>query len=245
MVGKKSEHLSFYSRQERFRNAVTLIKIWHDYNATGDFVNKTELIRFIEEVNTKNNAVVQAKIPLDNARAERKALCFFNKKLNNTQCFENRLTQIANYIASETGIKSIYHKRVHNMLKKLKPHFYKPKQRKNKRKVKHHHERSFVAVTGFTDETIALISEMIEKGFYLNHADENISLSAMKNLHENLHSLNDKIIYYDTQYKNAVLERKETYKSMKERIHAIKNYLAAFPSGKNSEHFIEFGRAVS
>ena len=44
---------------------------------------------------------------------------------------------------------------------------------------------------------------------------------------------------------NDIVERKETYKSMKERIHAIKNYLAAFPSRKNSEHFIEFGRAIN
>ncbi|MBI4931292.1 MAG: hypothetical protein HY841_11055 [Bacteroidetes bacterium] len=244
MVGKKSQHLSFISRQSRFENSVLLIQSWDDYNASGELASKDELVRFCADVNTKNNSVTTAKIPLDNARSERKALCFFNNKLNNAQCFEKLLTQIANYIASETGNKSVYYKRAHDMLKKLKPHFYKPKQKKNKRKIKHKHERSFNAVTGFADNTLALIEELIENGFYRNPSDAAISLDGIQNLSYNLHALNKKIILYDTRYKMAVVERKDCYKSMRERIRMIKKYLASFPEGKVSNHFIEFVRAV-
>ena len=258
MVGKKSHQLSFALRQGKFNNASSLIQSWDNYNPSNASIGKTSLISFIEEVQLKNNALTSAKIALDNARAERKTLCFFNSKSNNSFCLEIHLMQIANYTASCFGINSVEHKRIHDMLKKIKPNLVKGRHKRMKRgfkrtnpaksilnkKVKEKLERSFIAMAGFAQSTAEFISELIENGFNWNPPDENLSHTAIKNISEKLQELNSIIPVLNDNYKIAISERKEIYKSMNERIGMIKSYLASFDGGKKYEHFIEFSQAI-
>ena len=251
MVGKKSHQLSFASRQGKFNNASLLIQSWDNYNPSNASIGKTLLINFIEQLQFKNNAVTSAKIALDNARAERKTLCFFNSKENNSLCLEIRLMQIANYTASSFGINSVEHKRVHDMLKKIKPNLVKGRHKRTNpaksilnKNVKEKLQRSFIAMAGFAQSTAEFISELIENSFNWNPPDENLSQTAIKNLSEKLQQLNSTISVLNDNYKIAISERKEIYKSMNERIGMIKSYLASFDGGKKSEHFIEFSQAI-
>jgi len=231
---------SIESRIGRFRNADSLIQNWADYNAQNPLITKAALSAFILDVETKNNTVTITKVTLGNKQQERKKLFFFDKRFQNTDCFIDRLIQIVSYINSLNIEHEVAYEQARTILRTVTPG--RIRQKKGEKKVKHRIRRSFNGVLGLARETVSIISN-IPPALY-NPPNPNLSVTAMETLIANMETANAAVNIAEVNYGNAVNERQAVYKSMNTRITLIKNYLASFTNGKQSDYFLGFKMAI-
>lgn len=228
----------------RFQNGIELLRSWPDYVPVNPLITIASLDAFVDLVRSKNNEVGNLYVTLTSKRNQRKTIVF-NSKIADINCLQNRAGAISNYLKTEFGKTSGAYQRVYSLYKKMSPSYPKKKDQTLPRgEGRSPSERSFVAVTGYAFEIVAILESL---GIAYNPGNPAIQLANFKTFVENLHKLNEEIAIALKNYGDAVATREKLYDAkdgLKVRIRLIKDYLASFPSGKKGEKYIEFSQAI-
>jgi len=107
-------------------------------------------------------------------------------------------------------------------------------------------EKTFASVVGFLGEVIALING-IGGGIVYSPPDPKLTVAELTALRNQIDNFNSQVATAMSNYGEANQDRRKLYDGndgMVERIRLIKLYLATFPLGKKSSHFIEFSQAI-
>lgn len=107
-------------------------------------------------------------------------------------------------------------------------------------------EKTFASVETYLTEVITYV-QGIGGGIVYNPPDPKLTVVQLTALRDAIHTANVQVADAMKNYGEATQDRKKLYdgkNGMVERIRFIKNYLAGFPDGKKSSHFIEYGQAL-
>lgn len=229
----------------RFINAVALLVTWIDYQPANALIVLATLQTFITQVRSKNDLVSSLLVSLTDKRNERKAIVFRSKTAD-INCLQNRTASIASYLKAEFGKKSGAYVKVYALYKKMVP-TYPPKKDPTlpKGSGRSPSERSFVAVTGYASEIVAIITSL---GAAYNPTNNiAIQLVNFKNFVLSLSQLNEDIAVALKDYGDAVTAREKIYDApdgLNVRATLVKDYLASFEGGKKNPKYVEFNQAM-
>lgn len=238
-----SSQLSFDARIGRFKDGNTLLQSWVDYTPTNTLIKKLAMSTFATDVETANALVGTTKTALDNARSTRAPLVFIDKETN-PACLERRIQMIVNYLEGELGKNHPATKFVRGIRKKMRPKYAKKPPGTPRGAGNSPMERSYAASVGQAQEVIGRITAL---GASYTPADPNLMPAAMTALVNSIIAANAAVSAALETYGNANRARKTLYDNndgMKERITSAKGYLASFPGGKKSNHYIEYSQAI-
>jgi len=238
-----SQH-SYENRLGRFENGTSLLKTYADYVPANSLITTASLDAFAVTVRGKNDEVETLYVTLTDKRNLRKPIVF-RSKIADVNCLQNRVSSIASYLKAEFGKTSGAYKKVYSLLKKMSPSY--PKKTDPtlpKGSGRSPSERSFVAVTGYAFEIIAILNTL---GVVYNPGNDAIKLANFETFVENLKTLNEEIAVALKDYGEAVLEREKLYNAsdgLTSRVALIKEYLASFEGGKKNPMYIEYSQAI-
>ena len=226
----------------RFQDGDTYIQSLTIFDPTKAIIKKANLTLFIADVILKDKAVNLALQAYRDAVAERKALSFKYPKCD-TNCLENRIRNIHSFIGSDISKDKAAYKLIGGFIKKIAP-VYKKDPLLPKGSGKSPSEKSYVALNGYGTQTSELINDLgiayaptntyIEAAAFGTFVNDMIARAKLVSKLEGNHSDAVKIRYEIYHGKDGLLERQAT----------IKEYLASFPEGKNSQNYIEFNRLI-
>lgn len=229
----------------RFLVVIALLKTWVEYLPTNVLITIASLEPFAALVRTKNDLVDKFLILLTDKRKERKPLVFRGKEAD-INCLQNRVAAIVAYLKAEFGKTSGAYLKVYALHKKFAPAYPKKKDPSlPKGSGRSPSERSFVAVTGYASEIVAILLTL---GAAYNPTNNvAIMLANFKTFVENLTKLNGDIGVALKDYGDAVKDRENIYDApdgLNARVTLIKDYLESFEGGKKNQKYIEVDQAL-
>lgn len=233
---------SFEARKMRFKNGESLIQSWMDYNSGNSKITKLNLASFVLDLDTKDTTVNSSLLSVANKQNERR-LIVFTIEDTNPECLENRIVAISNYLNGDFP-GSAAAKAVAGIVKKIRPRYKKKEEGAPRGAGQSPSEKSFASIVGHGDKVIAHITSL---GISYIPPDTNLTIVNMQALVDQVRQLNKDVALRLNPYGEANRARKTLYDGpdgMKKRITLIKSYLASFPGGKKSNHYIEFNQAI-
>jgi len=200
------------------------------------------------KVNTemKNSAAVTAETNLSGLQKDRK-LISFKAKDSASDCIENRIKEISNYVKAEFGKNNPSYLKITSIIAKIAPPSEKkaaPAEGEVAKVVRSKSEKSFQSLVGFGNDICTIISDL---GAKYNPSNTNITLVNFKAKVDALAALNEQIVTAETAYSAAVKDRHEAYYGtlgIVNLISAVKDYLAGLEGGKKNSGYIAFTNAV-
>lgn len=234
---------SYETRRGRFVSGNELVQAKTDYNPMKEIIKKDKLTLFIAEVGTRDEAVSVSELHYrDKVKIRR--INSFRDKANLENCLENRIRNAMAYVGAEIGRTSPAYKMIKGFIKKIKPTYKKKKPDAPKGEGKSPSEQSFVALIGYGKQTAQITGDL---GSAYTPSDPDIQSANMLTFCEQIETWTKEVASKEVIWADAVKKRKEIYDGkdgMKDRINTIKDYLASFPGGKNSQDYIEYDRLI-
>lgn len=229
----------------RFIVVIAILKTWVEYLPTNVLITIAALDAFAPLVRAKNDLVDKLLVLLTDKRKERKPQVFRGKEAD-INCLQNRVASIVAYLKAEFGKSSGAYLKVYALYKKFAPAYPKKKDiTLPKGSGRSPSERSFVAVTGYASEILAIIGSL---GVAYNPTNNTaIQFSNFKTFVLNLTTLNGEIGVALKDYGDAVKDRETIYDApdgLNARVILIKNYLESFAGGKKGQKYIEVDQAL-
>lgn len=228
----------------RLINGIALLKTWLDYLPLNILITILELDAFVIKVRQKNDTVDNLLVLLTNNRNARKPLVF-RSKIADIDCLQNRVASIVSYLKAEFGKTSGAYLKVYALSKKFSPTYPKKKDPSlPKGAGRSPSERSFVSVTGYAFEIVAILTSL---GAAYAPGNLAIQLITFKAFVESLKTLNETIAVALKDYGDATKERELIYDApdgLNARVTLIKDYLASFTGGKKGIKYVEFNQAM-
>jgi hypothetical protein len=229
----------------RFLIVIAILKTFADYLPTNVLITIAALETFAGEIRSKNDLVDTLLILLTNKRRERKPQVFRGKEAD-INCLQNRVESIAAYLKAEFGKTSGAYLKVYSLYKKFAPAYPKKKDpTQPKGSGRSPSERSFVSVTGYASEIVAILGSLGAAYNPLNNTA--IQFDQFKLFVAHLKELNDEIGVALKNHGDAVKDREAVYNApdgLKARSTMIKNYLESFEGGKKGQKYIEVDQAL-
>jgi hypothetical protein len=233
-----SSQQSYVSKFNRFKDGVTLVSGWVDYNPTNNNkIKLPSLNTFVADVETAMTAVAADEEDMGNKQTARALLCFTLPENVNPTCFEKRVEGIRNYIEAEE-LSAAAVKILDRILRKIRPNYKKKAEGENKRPSPS--EKTFAACVGQGREVIELITGL---GAAYSPPDANLTVASMTTLVNNIENANKDVIKAKEKYGKSNRARKAYFinktDGMQVRKTAMLKYSASFEGQKKSEHYIE------
>ena len=231
------------ARIGRFKEGNNIIQPLAGYNPSNNLLKKLTINTYITDVEAANTTVTLAEQLLGNKQRARHLLVF-TIGVTNPMCLEERITSIYNYLKGELGATDASTRKVHSIVKKIRPQ-YKKKAPGTPRGVgASPSEKSFAAAPGFAKDVIDIITAL---GVAYAPTDPSLKAPALTILRQEIIDANKAVTEAEKAYGDANRARKKLYdgtSGMDKQISGIKGVLASFPGGKKSNEYIEYSDAI-
>jgi hypothetical protein len=234
---------TFDARLGRFKEGNNVIQPLVGYSPSNNLLKKATLNTYITDVEAANTTVTLAEQVLGNKQTARHRLVFTIGDTNPT-CLEERIVSIYNYIKGELGETDSATRKVHSIVKKIRPQYKKKAPGTPRGSGASPSEKSFAAAPGFAKEVIDIITAL---GVTYTPNDPNLKAPALTTLRQAIIDANKEVTDAEKAYGDANRARKKLYDGptgMDKQISGIKGVLASFPGGKKSDAYIEFSDAI-
>lgn len=235
---------SFETRFGYYQNANAVLQTWGDYTPTNPVITKAANTAFISDVGVKNGEVTTKEQAFLDNRNERRTITFRVIEGADINCLENRIRNIGSFIEGELPTRKAAIKKIKSFIRKIKPLYKKRTEGEPRGAGMSPSERSFAALVGYAKSVKGIITGL---GLSYSPTNPNIQLANFSAFIDHIDQLNQDVATTEEVYGNAARERKDLYdglNGMTDRIKLIRKYLASFPGGKLSPHYIEFSQAI-